>query len=307
LGLYIGKKALIKRAMNDVSGGDLNETQWAALSLVFENFWAMDGPGPVVRDWRMALEAAMWIAINRKPWRHLPSHYGKWNTHYLRFQKWSTRGFRDFLHQSVWRSLLNCYEDGEDFFFLEDFRKWLRSEQTAEIDKQAIQSALLLLDDLASHPQTVQRSSGRRPRCTAPMPHLSQYPLTPERWTFIEIGACNWPKLGRPSENGPLCAAGILWLAEHGEAWKNLPPRFGPQQRVRRQFWRWTEAELWDILWSVLENKPWPGYAPVRWEFHGYNLASAHGDPGLRAIIEAFRIFASVQQQRWAVAPSNAL
>jgi transposase len=277
----------------------LTEVQWEALALVFEHFSVTIRPGRSVKDWKITIMSALWLAVERQSWRQLPAQYGKWHKHYGRFQRWSRHGLHKISTRSIWCSLLECYEnhEPEESGVLFDFIRWLQSEQTPPGEKEGLKSALKLLDKLARQPESRSRNSGRRPNRTTPMPHLSQYPLTDDRWHFIEIGACAGLKVGRPSENGRRCAAGLLWLVEHGEAWSKLPARFGPVQRVRRQFWRWTETGLWEILWGVLENRPLRGHSQEKWDFFGCDVAAALADPGLRAIVEGLRVFASAQSR----------
>jgi len=44
------------------------------------------------KDNRVYFEGMLWIARTGSPWRHLPVEYGKWNSVYRRFQRWSAAG-----------------------------------------------------------------------------------------------------------------------------------------------------------------------------------------------------------------------
>lgn len=54
-------------------------------------------------DNRRFLDAVNWIARNGGPWRDLPARYGKWNTVWRRFDRWSRAG--------VWQRLFEHFQD----------------------------------------------------------------------------------------------------------------------------------------------------------------------------------------------------
>lgn len=38
------------------------------------------------------VKAALWIVRNSSPWRELPPEFGRWNSAYQRFARWSRAG-----------------------------------------------------------------------------------------------------------------------------------------------------------------------------------------------------------------------
>ena len=67
-------------------------------------------PGCNARDNRLFVEAVLWIARTRSPWRDLPRGYGKWYTAYTRCRRWSQTG--------VWKAIFEALSDDPDFEFV---------------------------------------------------------------------------------------------------------------------------------------------------------------------------------------------
>jgi len=69
-----------------------------------------EDPGGTGADNRMFVEAVLWIARTGSPWRDLPAIFGKWNSVFVRFNRWSEGG--------VWQRIFATLADDPDFEYL---------------------------------------------------------------------------------------------------------------------------------------------------------------------------------------------
>ena len=52
-------------------------------------------PGGTAADNRLFVNAVFWVARTGAPWRDLPERFGKWNTAFVRFNRWCKKGVWD--------------------------------------------------------------------------------------------------------------------------------------------------------------------------------------------------------------------
>ena len=75
----------------------LTDEQWQKILPVLKSFPEIRlGAG---RDCRRFLEAVLWITRSGSQWRLLPKSYGKWNSVFKRFNRWSELGIFDKLFE----------------------------------------------------------------------------------------------------------------------------------------------------------------------------------------------------------------
>lgn len=61
-------------------------------------------------DNRLFVEAVLWLARTGSPWRDLPDFFGKWNSVFIRFSRWSKN--------EVWDRLFTAMADAPDFEYV---------------------------------------------------------------------------------------------------------------------------------------------------------------------------------------------
>jgi transposase len=49
-------------------------------------------PGVTAKDNRLFIDAVLWIGKTGAPWRDIPERFGKWNSVWKRFDRWSAKG-----------------------------------------------------------------------------------------------------------------------------------------------------------------------------------------------------------------------
>jgi putative transposase len=89
----VGRILVLKRSMGR---HDISDKDWEAIKDLLPGSQP-HSRGPVT-DNRLFINAVLYVAATGIPWRDLPPRYGKWNTVYVRFRRWSVR--------EVWKNVL---------------------------------------------------------------------------------------------------------------------------------------------------------------------------------------------------------
>jgi transposase len=79
--------------------------------------------------------------------------------------------------------------------------------------------------------------------------------LTDEEWAFFAPFLTENRSRGgrRPVDHRRVLDA-ILWITRTGCAWRDLPLELGNWNSVFRQYRRWTEAAVWDVMLAALTD-----------------------------------------------------
>ena len=78
----------------------LSDRQWARLAPVLQGDPRKGGRPPLQTN-RSTVEGILWIARTGAPWRDLPPEFGKWNSVYQRFRRWTKAGVFEQLFNNL--------------------------------------------------------------------------------------------------------------------------------------------------------------------------------------------------------------
>ncbi len=70
--------------------------------------------------------------------------------------------------------------------------------------------------------------------------------LTDEEWASFEPFVCQ--ANGRPVEDHRRTLDAVFWIARTGAPWRDLPEALGNWNSAHKQFRRWTQSGLWDLM-----------------------------------------------------------
>ena len=83
----------------------LSDAQWERVAPLLPG--KPGDPGRSGNNNRLFLEGVLWIARTGSPWRDLPVEFGRWNSVFQRFRRWTRKG--------VFESLFNSLSGDPDF------------------------------------------------------------------------------------------------------------------------------------------------------------------------------------------------
>jgi transposase len=79
--------------------------------------------------------------------------------------------------------------------------------------------------------------------------------MTDDEWATFEPFLITPPPQGwRPPSDHRQVLDGILWIARTAAPWRDLPAQFGNWNSVWRQFRRWCQSGVWDVLLRTLAD-----------------------------------------------------
>jgi transposase len=83
----------------------LNDAQYKRMAPLLPG--KIGDPGRTAADNRLFVEAVLWIVRTGAPWRDLPVCFGRWNSAFRRFRRWSRKG--------VFEKIFNALSGDPDF------------------------------------------------------------------------------------------------------------------------------------------------------------------------------------------------
>ena len=87
---------------------ELRDDQWERVAPLLPG--KASDAGRTASDNRLFLDAVLWIARTGSHWRELPGEFGKWNSVFQRYNRWSEKG--------VWERIFEALADDPDFEFV---------------------------------------------------------------------------------------------------------------------------------------------------------------------------------------------
>jgi transposase len=74
--------------------------------------------------------------------------------------------------------------------------------------------------------------------------------MTDDEWAYFEPFLTH--HRGRPPANHRRMLDAVFWLMRTGAPWRDLPEEFGNWNSIFRQFRRWADSGIWDVILEAL-------------------------------------------------------
>lgn len=83
---------------------------------------------------------------------------------------------------------------------------------------------------------------------------LRHHDLTDKEWNQIAplFSPENTGKRGRPSKDNRMMLNAMVWIAQSGAPWRNLPGRYGSWENVYSRFRKWIDDGFLDNIFCIL-------------------------------------------------------
>ena len=75
--------------------------------------------------------------------------------------------------------------------------------------------------------------------------------MTDDEWAYFEPFLIHRGG-GRPPRNHRRVLDAVFWLMRTGAPWRDLPEEFGNWNSIFRQFRRWADSGVWDVILQAL-------------------------------------------------------
>ena len=81
--------------------------------------------------------------------------------------------------------------------------------------------------------------------------------MTDDEWAYFEPFLIR--RGGRPPHNHRRVLDAVFWLMRTGAPWRDLPEEFGNWNSIFRQFRRWADSGIWDVILEALAGSGMSG------------------------------------------------
>ena len=128
--------------------------------------------------------------------------------------------------------------------------------------------------------------------------------MTDDEWAYFEPFLIHRGG-GRPPRNHRRVLDAVFWLMRTGAPWRDLPEEFGNWNSIFRQFRRWADSGIWDV---ILEGLAESGVGDAALQMIDATITRAHhcaagGRGGLSATRSVARAAASLPKSTPAPTP----